>query len=43
MRSKLNRSHGDAGYSERGEDDWVLVRVGVGGGDNFMLGQLRVS
>lgn len=36
--------HRDVGHSERGEDDWVLVRVGgVGGGDKFMLGWLRVS
>ena len=41
--SALSLSHGDVGHSERGEDDWVLVRVGVGGGDKFMRGCLRVS
>lgn len=41
--SALSLSHGDVGHSERGEDDWVLVGVGVGGGDKFGRGWLRVS
>lgn len=42
-RRALSLSHRDVGHGERGEDDWLLVRVGVGGGDKFMLGWLRVS
>ncbi len=48
-RRALSLSHRDVGHGERGEDDWLLVRVGVGvrvgGGDRdrFMLGWLRVS
>lgn len=39
--SALRLSHRDVGSSERGEDDWVWVRVG--GGDKLLLKWLRVS
>lgn len=42
-KSALSLGHGDVGHSERGEDDWVLVRVGGRGGEKFVLGWLRVS
>lgn len=40
--SALRLSQRDVGHGERGEDDWVLVRVGVGCGGIFKL-RLRVS
>lgn len=40
--SPLGLTHRDVGHSEGGEHDRVLVRVGVGGGDNLMLRWLRV-
>ena len=39
----LRLSDWDVGHRERGEDDRVLVRVGVGGGDKVTLRWLRVS
>lgn len=42
-KSALSLSHRDAGHRERGEENRILVRVGVGGGGQFMLGLLRVS
>lgn len=41
--SALRLSHRDVGHRERGEDDWVLVRVEEGVGDKFTLRRLRVS
>lgn len=41
--SALRLSHRDVSYSERSENDRVLVRVGVRAGDELMLGWLRVS
>lgn len=40
--SALRLSQRDVSHSERAEDDWLLVRVGVGCGDK-LLRWLRVS
>lgn len=41
----LSLSRGDVGYSERGEDDGFLIKLGVGGGGKHVLvrWRLRVS
>lgn len=42
-KSTINLSHRDVSHSERGEDDWVLVKMRVRGGDKFRLRWWRVN